>query len=348
MKASTDHSTEENNVNSSVIDLSAVTQRQEVVPVSQASALITVIERAARDPSIDIDKMERLLAMQEKIFARNAETDFNVAMAACQAEMPRIVPTYDNTQTNSKYAALEEIDRVARPIYTKHGFALSFGTADCPTQGWYRQTCKVSHRGGHSEMHHADLPPDLTGIKGTPNKTGVQGFGSTMSYGQRYITKLVFNIVVGGEDNDGNGELLSVLEIGEIEKLIADSGTNKQEFLKYWRIDSLEKMPAFNFPVIQDMLLARKARRGTDPRGDTSGVDFALRDKHVSAITDILNSDKEEADIADMLRGYVTEFLQPFPELWITVGDKLATDKIISKANMRKYLSLNLNGARER
>lgn len=85
-----------------------------------------------------------------------------------------------------------------------------------------------------------------------------------------------------------------------------------------------------------------------DPRGDLTEVDMTLRDQHVSAITDILNSDKDENDIADLLRGYVAEFLQPFPELWITVGDKLAADKVCSKASMKKYLSLNLNGARER
>lgn len=84
-----------------------------------------------------------------------------------------------------------------------------------------------------------------------------------------------------------------------------------------------------------------------DPRGDISNVDWAIRDRHVSAITDILNADKEEADIANLLREYVAEFMQPFPELWIAVGDKLASDKIISKANLKKYLSLNLMGTRE-
>ena len=42
-------------------------------PVAEAghtpSALIQVIERAARDPSVDMDKLERLLQMQERIMA---------------------------------------------------------------------------------------------------------------------------------------------------------------------------------------------------------------------------------------------------------------------------------------
>lgn len=77
-----------------------------------------------------------------------------------------------------------------------------------------------------------------------------------------------------------------------------------------------------------------------DPRPDTSNVNWELRDKHVSAVTDILNADKEEVDIAQMLRDYIAEALNPFPELYTTVLDKLAADGVISKANFRKYLQI--------
>jgi phage recombination protein Bet len=75
-----------------------------------------------------------------------------------------------------------------------------------------------------------------------------------------------------------------------------------------------------------------------DPRGDVSGADFELRDKHVSAIADLLAQDKDEYAIAEDLRAYEAEYLARFPELYICVSDKLAKDKIISKANWRKYL----------
>ncbi len=84
---------------------------------------------------------------------------------------------------------------------------------------------------------------------------------------------------------------------------------------------------------------AEPAQTGSgDPRGDLSGVDFELRDRHVSSIQDLLNQDKDEFQIADDLRDFETEYLARFPELYITVLDKLAKDKIISKANWRKYL----------
>lgn len=75
-----------------------------------------------------------------------------------------------------------------------------------------------------------------------------------------------------------------------------------------------------------------------DPRGDLSGVDFELRDQRVKEIADLLAQDKDEYAIADDLRAYEQEHLARFNELYIAVQDKLAADKIISKANWRKYL----------
>lgn len=80
--------------------------------------------------------------------------------------------------------------------------------------------------------------------------------------------------------------------------------------------------------------------RGPDPRGDLSIVDYTLRDKRFGEIVDILNQDKEEAEIAQHLREYETEHLQPFPELYITIQDKLAHENVITKANWRKYLKI--------
>lgn len=76
-----------------------------------------------------------------------------------------------------------------------------------------------------------------------------------------------------------------------------------------------------------------------DPRGDLSNVDWEMRDKHVAAITDILNEyGSDEKRAAWEYRKYVEEALRPFPELWITVDDKLAADGIISKAVAKKYM----------
>lgn len=79
-----------------------------------------------------------------------------------------------------------------------------------------------------------------------------------------------------------------------------------------------------------------------DPRGDTSGVDFEAANKHVSAIADILNADKDEDEIAQMLRDYDHEAFAGFPEMAIVVSDKLAKEGVCSKAAYKKWLKLGI------
>ncbi len=234
----------------------------QVNPQNDKAAIISVIERAALDPNVDIDKMERLLAMQERILDRQAEADFNAAMAAAQAEMLPVVRDAKNDQTNSKYARLEAIAKAIKPITSRHGFAPSFGTDDCPREDHYRITCDLTHAGGHSRRYHADIPLDLAGIKGNQNKTRTHAFGSTMSYGRRYLTLLMFDIAT--EDDDGNtagaGATVSAEQYIRLRDLIQEVDANESAFLKYYRATSLETFPAGKFDAAMKQLEAKRQK----------------------------------------------------------------------------------------
>lgn len=220
------------------------------VPATQADALISVIERAAMNPSVDIDKMERLLQMQERVMARQAEMAFHTAMAECQSEMEPVVRNAQNTETRSTYAKLDAIAKAIDPIIHRHGFAVTFGTSDSPMEGHYRVTCKVTHREGHSEPYHADVPVDLTGPKGTVNKSKTHAFGSTLSYGRRYLKLLAFDIAT--EDDDGNAaakpvETISEDQFNKLRDLLEKTGTPETALLGYYRVGSLNLFPAEKF-----------------------------------------------------------------------------------------------------
>lgn len=106
---------------------------------------------------------------------------------------------------------------------------------------------------------------------------------------------------------------------------------------------------AFGFVGIYDedeaeRIVVDVTPKGPDPRGDLSEVDHDLVNKHVSAIADILHSDKDEYGIADDLREYVAENLQKFNELYIVVQDKLKSQGIIPKAKFKEYLNLQPSG----
>jgi hypothetical protein len=150
-----------------------------------------------------IDVIERLAALQEKALNRQDEIDFATAMSAAQAEMVRVAPDLTNTQTSSKYASYAALDRVVRPVYTKHGFSLSFGTEPAPRDNAVLAICYVS-RGGYTRKYQILMPADGKGAKGGDVMTLTHATGAAASYGMRYLLKMIFNIAIGEEDTDGN------------------------------------------------------------------------------------------------------------------------------------------------
>ena len=177
------------------------------LPVAADSAtLIQMISRAASDASVDIDKMERLMQMHERMTARNAEMAFNIAMTACQSEMRAISADAENPQTRSKYASYARLDGVLRPIYTRHGFSLSFDEGDSKPD-MVRVVCIVSHIEGHSRSYHRDMPADGKGAKGGDVMTKTHAAGAAGSYGARYLLRGIFNVAIGEQDTDGNAPI---------------------------------------------------------------------------------------------------------------------------------------------
>jgi putative phage-type endonuclease len=171
-------------------------------PASDAANIMHLISRLASDPSIDIDRVERFMEMHERVKARDAYQAFADAMSAAQAEMGRIATDRKNDQTKSRYASYGALDAAVRPVYVKHGFALSFNTDPDAPADHLRLRCKVTHRDGHCEPYQVDMPADGKGAKGGDVMTKTHAAGSAMSYGQRYLLKMIFNLAVG-EDDDG-------------------------------------------------------------------------------------------------------------------------------------------------
>jgi hypothetical protein len=235
---------------------------QEAAP--DVPAIVSMIERAARDPAVDIDKMERLLQMQERMVARNAEQAFFAAMTAAQAEMRPVAADSNNPQTRSRYASYAALDRAVRPIYSKHGFSLSFDTEPGAPDGFVRVVCFASC-GGHTRKYQVDMPADGKGAKGGDVMTKTHAVGSGMSYGQRYLLKMIFNIAVG-EDDDGNragGEKITADQAADVQAMIEDIGGDKHEalkrgFLKYMRIEAITDLPANK---LKDAIAALEAKR---------------------------------------------------------------------------------------
>jgi hypothetical protein len=239
----------------------APTVQDELNTMDRDNALVNVIARAASDPNVDIDKLERLLEMQERVIGREAEQRFAEAMAAAQKEMPQIKRGGKNATTNSTYAELDAMSEAMLPVIAKHGFSLSFGTDVSPLPNHYRVTCDVSHIGGHTRRYNADVPSDLTGMKGTPNKTSTHAFGSTLSYGRRYLKMLIFDVATTDDDGRAasSGERITEGQLSTLETLLTQGNGDRVKFCRYYKINQMCELPVAKFPEAFDVLARRAA-----------------------------------------------------------------------------------------
>lgn len=167
----------------------------------EPASLLNVIARASRDPNTDVAKLEALLAMQERVVNHQARHEYNNAMAAVAGEIEPIKRDAPNPQFGKRYATLSAIEAEIRPVYSRHGFSIRFGTGPAE-KGSVTITCTVAHRGGHSETLGLTAPMDLQ--SGARARTPVQAVGSTVSYLRRYLLSMAFNITFA-DDDDGEG-----------------------------------------------------------------------------------------------------------------------------------------------
>lgn len=239
------------------------------LPATPVGNMLVAIERAAMNPDVDVDKMERLMAMAERMRDREAEEAFNRAMTAAQIEMGRIPEDKLNEQIRdargnaSAYAGYSNIDRHIRPIYTKHGFALSFNTGKAEGEE-VTIKCRVSHVGGHSEHYEITMPADGKGAKGGAVMTRTHATGSAASYGKRYLVILIFNLAIGRDpsDDDGNAagstyERITDEQALSIHAFLDEHGLDTKAFddwmKRVLKVPTIEEIPA---PRYEDVMRA--------------------------------------------------------------------------------------------
>lgn len=234
----------------------------------EASALISMIERAARDPSVDIDKMERLFQMHERMTATAARVAYDAAFSAMQPELPeidkrgKIIIKEKGTEKviqSTPYALWDDTNKLIKPILAKHGFGLSFRITQ--TEAKITTRAVLSHCGGHREETEFSASIDATG-----SKNNVQGWGSSFTYSKRYTGTAILNITTKGEDDDGKaagaGAFVTEDQQAKLRTLLDDTGSDIGQFLQFANADNMAEIPARDYARLHGLLTKKKSQKG--------------------------------------------------------------------------------------
>lgn len=244
------------------------------MPALSANSMLEVIERASRDPSVDVDKLERLLALSERQNEKQAKLAYLDAMAKMKPELPIIdkkghivihekgMPKKpEHVIQDTAFARWEDIDEAITPVLTEYGFVITF-RAGMAADGKVTVTGILSHTAGHSEETTIPLPHDSSG-----SKNPVQAVGSSLSYGKRYAATFLLNIRTKGEDDDGveagaDDATLAPIQIEQITEMLARFGMNIQKFCDYLNVTAIAEIKRKDFEktvkTINEVSLKRK------------------------------------------------------------------------------------------
>ena len=236
---------------------------------------LQLMKELATNKDVDAQKLEVIYNLMERQNKTRAEQEFNEAMRQVQQAMPKMTRDKANTHLTTKYSSLDRVNEIVVPIYTANGFSMSFSTADCPVPSHIRVTAVLAHIGGHSRSYQHDVALDLAGSQGKSNKTPTQAGGSSISYGRRYITAMAFNLIIEGEDKDGNsGKKKSGTKINVDQAIVMQDMLNelagpsqakrdewKSRFLKRMKVDRLEDIDIDDYQDGIEELKAAQAQK---------------------------------------------------------------------------------------
>ena len=246
-------------------------EKENAMQVVQAQAtttekqMIATIAQMAINPSVDVEKIDKLLSIQIKMMDRQAKMDYDQALANVQAHMPRINRRGEIKNKAghvvAKYMLYEDIDEIIRPLLHSEGFSLKHDRQHVGEKMIVTTTLK--HRSGYEESVSIPLPYD----KPNALKSELQAAVGTFSVGKRVNVCSLLNIVAEGEDDESSKSEATPIseeqaaEIKEWLERLQASGKNVdiKKFVNYLGSESVDQIPLVKYETAIE-LLRRKER----------------------------------------------------------------------------------------
>ena len=172
-----------------------VTQQTAITPMSMLQMAVS--------QNADLDKLEKLMALQERWEANDARKAYISALADFKSD-PLIINKDKHVEfqtskgvTAYNHATLGNICNIIGAALAKHGLSYRWATEQ---NGKIKVTCTLMHSLGHSESVSLESSADESG-----GKNSIQAIGSAVSYLQRYTLLAITGTATQEQDDDGKG-----------------------------------------------------------------------------------------------------------------------------------------------
>jgi hypothetical protein len=201
-----------------------------------ASSIDQVLAAALSQDDVDLDRVERFLALKREYEADEARKAYVAAMAKFKAKPLAIVKdkhvkfTTQKGVTEYDHATIGNVVKVICAGLGSEGFSHRWDTKQ--DAGKITVTCVITHERGHSESTALTASPDDSG-----GKNGIQSIASTVTYLQRYTLLAATGMATSDQDDDDG----RTGELSEADRIVADWKSAIQECVD---VASLEKRRA--------------------------------------------------------------------------------------------------------
>lgn len=228
-------------------------------PQTMASQIIAL----ASNPNLNVETLQALVTMQERMEKRQAEIAFTEALASLPAIRVKKNGRVELGAGKGSYpfARWEDISLVIEPLLSERGFRLTFDSQ--PRQGdggGLVVTGTLLHRGGHSRSASMPLALD-TG----PGRNNLQAMGSSLSYGKRYCTEMLLNVVREGDDDDAvrAGEAtITDQQVAELSRSMTEVGFAERAMYDLLGVTALTEIRKSQLAIARNAIGMRQRQRG--------------------------------------------------------------------------------------
>ena len=179
---------------------------------------------------LDSEKLNNIMALQERYDANEAKKQYNGAMAQFRSTVGMAKKSGENKHLRTRYATLDDLIEALQGPLSAAGFNFRFNHTFKDDRTEVDVTCYLTHAAGHTEQ--TSFPVPIDGHKGINN---IQARGMAITYGKRYSLSSLTG--VGTEDDDGQSsesaleiEYLTMVDYMSLLDIVDASGGSREKF----------------------------------------------------------------------------------------------------------------------